>query len=196
MLHIVLGDGGLGKREMHASLNDLVKRYKADDQFWVVVQGKAEPTSSDIALMDWVHQQELYYEVITSDKKAMDKIYANHQAAHEVKQLAPKVVSIMDAAKTEGEDAALLTLFVSNDEEDQGDLWLVETIGEVLEAGYKVYALNDGLAEITAADGDEDEEAAEDEEVLPPPAAKSKGKAKLAAVPDLDEPSSSQGWRI
>ena len=147
MMHVVLGDGEMSRRELSKTLEDLLE--KAEDQdFWFLVQGKAEPTATDQAMMAWLTEREVYYEVITDDRKAVADIYAGAQETHEVKRLAPKVLSLMQEKPAEGEEAGLYGLFINNDDDDPGDGWLNDVMSSVVDGGFKAYAMNDGLVEL------------------------------------------------
>jgi hypothetical protein len=177
MLHVLLGDGEMSRRELSKTLEDLLE--KAEDQdFWFIVQGKDEPTATDQALMSWITERDVYHQVITSDKKAMSDIYANAAEVHEVKRLAPKVLALMQEYGAT-EEAALFGLFVNNDDDVEEDRWLNDVLGSVIEE-FKVYALNDGLVELGLEEGDE-EAAAEEPEEEPAPAPAKKAAAKKAA---------------
>ena len=161
MMHVVLGDGEMTRRELSKTLEDLLEKAEQED-FWFLVQGKAEPTSTDKALMDWLKERQVWFDVITDDKKNMDGIYDGAQEIFEVKRLAPKVLSLMQEKPEEGEDAALFGLFVNNDADVPEDTWLNDVMTTVVDGGYKVYAMNDGLVEL-GFDAEESEEAEEEE---------------------------------
>lgn len=147
MMHVVLGDGEMTKRELSSTLEDLLESA-GDEPFWFLVQAKPEPTATDEALLGWLVEKEIYFEIIGDDLKGADKIYAQAQEKHEVKRLAPKTLSLMQEKPEEGEEANLLALFVSNDSDAEEDRWLNEIVQSVIEAGFTVKALNDGLTEV------------------------------------------------
>ena len=129
-MHVVLGDGEMTRRELSKTLEDLLEQAGSED-FWFLVQGKPEPTGTDKAMMEWLHERTVWYALITDDKKGMHECYEGAQEVHEVKRLAPKVLSLMQERPTEGEDAALYGLFVNNDADVPEDTWLndVMTLG-------------------------------------------------------------------
>jgi hypothetical protein len=194
MMHVVLGDGEMSLRELSKTLEDLLEKA-ADQDFWFLVQGKAEPTATDKAMMKWIADRAIYYEVVTSDKKGMDAIYKTAAETHEVKNLAPKVVGLMQEKPGEGESAALYALYDNNAEDVPEDEWLGLVGTAVAEADFKVFALNEGLVELGF--GEEDEAAEEEEEaeeesnvVELPPRKKAAPRAPAASDPadDEDEP--------
>jgi hypothetical protein len=188
MMHVVLGDGEMTRRELSSTLEDLLEKA-GDEDFWFLVQAKAEPTATDKAMMEWIGEKGVYYETIADDHKSADKIYAGSQEKHTVKRLAPKVVSLMQEKPGEGEGAALYALFVNNDEEVEEDRWLFDVATAVADApeGFVVFAMNDGLAELGFDEegGGEEEEGGEEPEPEeePPPAPTKKAAAKKAAAP-------------
>jgi hypothetical protein len=192
MMHVVLGDGEMTKRELSSTLEDLLEQA-GDDPFWFLVHAKAEPTTTDTDLLSWLNTKGVYYEIVGDDLKATDaKLYANAQERYEVKRLGPKVLELMTERPDEGEPVNLLTLFVSNDEQVEEDAWLNEIVDAALAASFEVLVMNDGLARI-ALSGDEEaaeEAAAADPDPEPEPPAKPTKKAaakaprSLTAVPD------------
>jgi hypothetical protein len=175
-MHVVLGDGLLPAKELDALLLDLSeKSTEADDPFWFLVQGKAEPTATDTALVTWLIDHDIYYEMI-SDGSESD-LYEGFQNKYTVKRLAPKVVSLMQETPEEGEEAHLLALFAADDPDAEEDRWLNDVIQAVTDAGYTVLAMNDGMQEIRIIQTDEIEPDEEEETPVP-----SKTTAKKAAV--------------
>lgn len=172
MMHVVLGDGEMTRRELSKTLEDLLEQAREipdDDEFWFLLQGKAEPTATDKAMMDWITEKDLWYAVITDDKKGMAPIYKEAQETYEVKRLAPKVLSLMQEKPQEGEGAALFGLFVNNDSDVPEDTWLNDVMASVVAGGFKIFSMNDGLVELGLPDRkgeDEDEEAEEPSNVV------------------------------
>jgi hypothetical protein len=187
MMHVVLGDGEMTRRELSKTLEDLVEQASEipdDDEFWFLLQGKAEPTATDKALMDWIAERDIWYAVITDDKKGMDPIYKTAQETYEVKRLAPKVLSLMQEKPQEGEDAALFGLFVNNDADVPEDTWLNDVMASVVEGGYKIFSMNDGLVELgLPGGGDEDAE----EEAEPDNVVEMTSKSKVPKPPPEEE---------
>ena len=127
----------------------------------------------------------MWFAVITDDKKGMADIYEGAQETHEVKRLAPKVLSLMQERPTEGEDAALYGLFVNNDSDVPEDTWLNDVMTSIVDGGYKVFAMNDGLVELgwETSRGKEAEEQEEiPDNVVDHPAKKAAAKKSAAAA--------------
>jgi hypothetical protein len=174
-MHVVLGDGEMPKKALTETLQDLWERAEADQQsFWFLVKASDEPTTTERHLMGWIAENEIYFEMI-SDGSAVDDIYDGAQAKHTAKRLAPKIVNLMKSQPEEDEDADVLALFVSDEADAEEDLWLNETIQATTDAGFKTYALNDGLMEVELGAVEQPEP-----EETPPPAKKAAAK-KVAA---------------
>ena len=169
-MHVVLGDGVMPTKELHAHLQDLWDKDEENKQnFWFLIQTKAEPSSTDTAIQKWMHDNQIWYEVIGDGSEVAD-IYDQAQESYKVKRLAPKVVSLMQTRPDEGETAHILALFASDDPDAQQDRWLNDVISEAADAGFKTFALNDGMVEIDLEDADDGEmeaEELEDEEAVP-----------------------------
>jgi hypothetical protein len=166
MMHVVLGDGEMTRRELSKTLEDLVEQAREipnDDEFWFLIQGKAEPTATDKAMLEWFTAQDTWYAVITDDKKGMSPIYKGAQEVYEVKRLAPKVVSLMEEKPAMNEEAALFGLFVNNDADVPEDTWLNDVMASVVAAGFKIFSMNDGLVELGLPGGGDEEGEDEDE---------------------------------
>lgn len=169
-LHVILGSGAMPTKEVNATLTNLwTTDTKAKTQHWYLIQGKAEPTETDQAIMAWMHKNEIWYDLIT-DGDYDTKLYTEAQTVHKVKRLTPKVVSIMNAAK-EGseeeapEDADMLAIFTDLENfAAEEDRWLNDVGAAVQEAGFIVFALNDGMIEVDMSDVEEEEEEEEQEE--------------------------------
>jgi hypothetical protein len=181
MMHVVLGDGEMSRRELSSTLEDLLEKA-GDEDFWFLVQAKAEPTATDKALMEWIAERGVYFETIGDDMKSADAIYKDAQDKHTVKRLAPKVVSLMQEKPAEGEGAALYALFINNDEEVDDDKWLMDVATAVADEDFTVFAMNDGLAELGFDEGDEAGEEEPEPEPEPAPAPTKKAVAKKAAA--------------
>ena len=188
-MHVVLGDGVMPNKELHAHLQDLWDKDEEDKQnFWFLLQSKAEPSSTDQSLVKWLHDNSIYYEVVGDG--APSDLYENAQEKYSVKRLAPKVVSLMKTTPEEGEDAHILALFASDDPDAQVDRWLNDVISEAADAGFKTFALNDGMVEIDLEDADDEVEAETEEEPVPeePKKVAATKKAAKAAAKPAEEP--------
>ena len=78
-LHVILGDGYMPTKELHAHLQDIRKKALADDDgFWFTIAGKPEPTDTDRALVKWLStpDYDIYWDVI-GDEDSIDKLYAH-----------------------------------------------------------------------------------------------------------------------
>ena len=165
--HVVLGDGYLPTKELHAHLQDLKEKALTDDDgFWFLVAAKAEPTDTERALVKWLTDKDIYFDAI-GDEDSADKIYSKAQNFHKANRLAPKVVSLMKAAREGGvdeddkpvepEEAVLLALFFSDEEGAREDDWLNDVIAAVFKEGFTVFAFNDGMTEIEPPEGEDEE---------------------------------------
>lgn len=183
------------QKELTETLKDMyTKASDADEAFWMIVQGKSEPTGTDRVLMKFLNTNEIYYEVLTDDADAMaEGLYDNSQNTHTAKQLAKKVVNLLNSSPDDDETADVLALFASSDPDAEEDRWLNTIIAAVFDAGFKVYALNDGLLEVEP----DAEPGEEEEEEVPPaktPAKKAPAKKASAARPAPEpEPDEDEG---
>lgn len=151
MLHVVLGDGGMTKKELVETLKDLYTQA-GEEPYWFLVQGKSEPSDTDEAMIAWFDKNEIYYEVFTDDADAMAECYSTAQETHPAKKLTVKIVNLMNTRPEEGESADVLALFVSDEPDVEEDRWLYTVLSAVHDAGFTILALNDGLVEVDLSD--------------------------------------------
>ena len=190
-MHVVLGDGEMPKKELTATLSDLwEKDNTAGQTFWFLLQAKSEPTATDRAIVAWFVANEIYYEVVSGDADADDKLYDSAVETHSAKSLATTVINLLKSKPEDGETADVLALFASDDPDAEEDRYLNEVAQAAVDAGFPVYALNDGMVEVDLTTGEPEPEA---EEAAPAPApvkaAAKKAAAKKAApkAPPADE---------
>lgn len=186
MMHVVLGDGEMSRKELTETLKDLWERA-GDESFWFVVQGKSQPTETDTNLVNWLTKNEIYFEVVTDDEDAMDEIYAEGQETHVVKRLGQKIVNLLNTKPEEGETADVLALFVEDDPTAEADRWLNNVIQLAMDAGFTAYGMNDGMVEIDldgAASSNAPQE--EEEEAVAPAKPTKRATKKAAAKPAED----------
>lgn len=182
-MHVVLGDGEMPKKELTATLTDLWSKAAAEEaQFWFLLQAKSEPTATDRALVAWFVANEIYYEVISGDADADDKLYDTAAETHSVKSLATTVVKLLNEKPEDEETADVLALFASDDPDAEEDRYLNEVAQAAVDAGFTVFALNDGMVEVDLTTGEEEPAAAAPDPV-PVKAAAKKAAAKKAAAP-------------
>jgi len=154
-MYVVLGDGEMPAADLKATLDDLENQAVEDSAtFWMLVKATSEPTATDRALLAWLTAHECYYETVGPEANSAHEIYKGTQEKHNVKGVGAKVVQLMQEKPEDGEEAFLLALFASDDPEDPADAELYANLELVLQAGFKVMALNDGLAEINLAEGE------------------------------------------
>jgi hypothetical protein len=186
-MHVVLGDGEMTRKELTETLADL---WKADEEagatFWFLLQGKAEPTATDTALVKWLESNDLYYEIITDDADSVAAIYTQPQETHVAKRLGQKIVNLLNSKPEEGEEAELLALFFSDDSSAEEDRWLNSVCQDVFDAGFKVRALNDGLLEVDLSEAATEAEAEQEEVANVTPITKKSVAKKGGAAPRRD----------
>jgi len=190
-MHLVLGDGEMSKKELTETLKDLWDKA-GEEAFWFIVQGKSEPTETDTNLVKWLVTNEVWFEVLTDDADAMDELYSDAQETHVVKRLGQKAVSLLNTKPEEDESADVLALFVSDDSAAEEDRWLNSVLQLVVDAGFKVYGLNDGLVEVDL-DGEADTTTEEEEEETVPTPTK-RGSVKKAAAAKAAAPAKAKSY--
>jgi hypothetical protein len=192
-MNVVLGDGELPAKELDALLRDMwEKANKVDDPFWFLIQGKAEPTPTDQAMIKWLIANDVYYEMISDGSEA--DIYEGFQKKYTVKRLAPKVVSLMQETPDAGEEARLLALFASDDPEGEEDRWLNDVIQAVADANFKVLAMNDGMQAVKVVTVPDEEAEIEETVTEPRKAAATKKAAAQPPIEEVEEPSANGGY--
>ena len=112
-MNVVLGNGEMPVKELTASLQDLWNgALEKQDNFWFLIQAKAEPTATDKALVAWLVKNDVWYSLVT-DGTDYDSMYAEESQEETVaKRLTTTIVDLMTSSPEEGETAQLLALFV------------------------------------------------------------------------------------
>lgn len=185
-LHVVLGDGEMTSKELVATLEDLWEQ-EGDGSFWFLLQGKSDPTATDQALTAWLTKNDLFYAILTDDKASLHQCYAGAAQTFVAKQLAKKVISLIESEPDDGELVDILALFTSDDPDAEEDRWLNDLMGEIAESGHAIRALNDGLTVLDFETEPEEAEEPEEEPVATKTPTKSKTKPKPAPIPEIAE---------
>lgn len=180
MLYVIAGDGAGPVKEITAALKDLRdKATKEKVDFWVVVQGKDEPTATDEAIYAWMRKNEVWFEVYTSTGTTID----GAQETHAVEDVFAAMLERIQERQAESEDAAMLILPVDADAETDADELLMEFVGVAIDADVEVFALNGGMDKIELSEESVEAETETEPEPEPAPAASKKASKKAAAAP-------------
>jgi hypothetical protein len=173
MLYVVAGNGTGPAKEITAALKDLKDKATKDSvDFWLVLEGKDEPTATDTAIIKWLGQNEVWFEVYS----ASGATYDGAQETHGTEDVFASFLERMQERAADSEDAAVLILPADPDGESDADEELMAFVEQAIDADVPVYALNGEMAKITLEDTPEE---AEPEEA-PAPA---KAATKKAAAP-------------
>ena len=176
MLYVVAGNGTGPAKEITAALKDLKdKAYKDDAEFWVLVEGKDEPTSTDQTILKWMAANEVWFEVYTTTGTTYD----GAQDTISVEDVFNGYAERLQERRDDNEDVAVLILPVNPDGDAPEDEELMAFVEACVDAEVDVFALNGEMAKITLGDGTEEAEA-EAEEPEPAPV---KSATKKAAAP-------------
>lgn len=171
MLYVVAGNGTGPAKEITAALKDLKDKATKDSvDFWLVLEGKDEPTATDTAIIKWLGQNEVWFEVYS----ASGATYDGAQETHGTEDVFASFLERMQERAADSEDAAVLILPADPDGESDADEELMAFVEQAIDADVPVYALNGEMAKITLEDTPEEPEPDE------PPA---KAAKKAAAAP-------------
>lgn len=153
-LHAVIGEGSINTRELNHQLDDLMQN--ADNNFWFIVQGKAEPTQADQDLVVYFTEHEIYFVTLTDENVEMATLYEGRADEHVYDgEFGPALVEALESLREpledtdEMESVDVLALLVNPKEEDPLDTPAIDAIMAVINAGHQVYGLNDSMEEIT-----------------------------------------------
>ena len=73
MLYVIAGNGPGNATEVQSSLKDVRDAAaKADQEFWVLLEGKEEPTKLDETIYKWLRTNEVWFEAVTSTGIVVD----------------------------------------------------------------------------------------------------------------------------
>lgn len=162
MLYGLFGTGDLTEESAEAHLGRLRDAMvEKDEDFWLAVYLAPDPPESVLVVLDWADANDVYWVPFT-DVPVEDidaDLYST--AAEELtttRDIGRKFVSLFKNA----EDGCLLALHTGADPDDEDER--TEVIGKVLDAGFKVLDLSDGLLPLTTG---EDEPGLDPEESAP-----------------------------
>jgi outer membrane biosynthesis protein TonB len=162
-LHVVLGDGSINKRELAHQLDDLWSKAEADgENFWFILEGKANPTEADRDLVAWLDTNGIYYEVFVTDSSvSMASLYTDPEFALEEQDISyseavckvlrtkPELLEDEDGNETATlESADILALWVNPDDDAKEDALLIEAASDAMSLGYRVFSLNGSMVEV------------------------------------------------
>jgi hypothetical protein len=174
MLYVVAGNGTGPAKEITAALKDLKdKATKEEVDFWLVLEGKDEPTATDQAIVKWLTTNEVWFEVYSTTGTTYD----GAQETHATDDVWTSFLERMQERNEESEDAAVLILPADPDGESDADEELMAFVEQAIDADLNVYALNGEMSKITL---EEQPEAPEEPEEAPTPA---KAATKKASAP-------------
>jgi hypothetical protein len=149
MLYVVAGNGTGPVKEITGALKDLRdKATKEKVEFWVILEGKDEPTATDTAILKWLGQAEVWFEVYSASGTTYDGAQ-DTIASEDV--FASFLERIQERAE-DSEDAAVLILPADEDGESDADEALMVFVEQAIDADVPVYALNGEMAPISLSD--------------------------------------------
>lgn len=150
MLYAVVGEGAGNKSEIIRSLEDLQdKAATKGEDFWFILHGKEEPTTTDQAILKWLQDGEVYFDVVGEE-------YEGAQNVHGAKDQYRKLLALMTENKDDG--VALLTLFVDTEAEAEEDNELATLVERAVEEEIPVFLLNGQMVRLTFDEPSEDGE--------------------------------------
>lgn len=178
MLYVVAGNGTGPTKEISAALKDLKDKATKDDaEFWLLVEGKDEPSTTDNAIIKWLTTNEIWFEVVTSTGTTYDGAQDTAQA----EDVYAAMLERIQERAAESEEAALLILPVDPDGETDDDETLMTLVEQAIDADVSVFALNGEMAKITLDDEPQPDEP--EEAPVPAKAATKKAATKAAPAP-------------
>lgn len=183
MLYVVAGNGTGPVKEITAALKDkrdAATKAKPPMDFWIILEGKDEPTATDEAIYKWLRANEVWFEVYTSTGTTID----GAQETHATEDVNASFLERIQERQADSEDAAVLILQVDPEGETDADEVLMGFVETVIDADVEVFALNGEMAKILLSE----EEVEPEPEPEPAPAATKKA-AKKAAAPATKAPS-------
>jgi len=196
MLYAVVGDGTGNKTEITQTLEDLRDKAAKDDvDFWLALVGKEDLTATDKAIVKWLQDNEVWYEVIGNED---EDTYAGAQAFHGAKDPYRKALAML-GEKAPDEGAVLLALYVDSEAEVEEDNALATMVERAVEDDIEVRLLNGQMVRVSF--GEEDEAAepeVEEDDVVPEDEAPvfSEAELKKMQVPELQAIAKGQGVAI
>jgi hypothetical protein len=180
MLYVVAGNGTGPTKEITAALKDLKDKATKDDvEFWVILEGKDDPTTTDNAIVNWLVKNETWFEIYSPTGTT----YEGAQETHATEDVFASFLERIQERAEESEDAVVLILPADESGESDEDEALMVFVEQAIDADVPVHALNGEMAPITLGEDETQPEPEPEPEPEPAPAPAKKATAKKAAAP-------------
>src|SRR5262245_12237434 len=115
MLYAVAGNGVGTDAELTKGLDDLRSKAEKDQSdFWLLVEGKDDPTKADKAILKWLTSNDIWFEVVTSTGTTYDGSQDTVQSEDPFAAMLERIT----ARRAEDEDGAVLVLLPAEDEDE------------------------------------------------------------------------------
>jgi hypothetical protein len=107
MLYVIAGEGTGNATEIQAALKDLRDAAaKADQEFWILLEGKESPTKTDEIIYKWLRTNEVWFEAVTSTGIVVD----GAQESIGVDEVFTAMLERINERAEENEEASVLIL--------------------------------------------------------------------------------------
>jgi hypothetical protein len=171
MLYAIAGGGSGPTAEITKSLQDLRAKAEKDQvDFWLLIEGKDEPTDTDSAILKWVAKNEVWFEVITTTGTTYDGAQDTIQSVDVYATMLERITGL------DGEDGSVLVLLPADTEDD--DEPLLAFIEATIDAGVDCLQLNGAMAKLSLGEAEDVPEP--EPEPAPAPVKKATKKAATA----------------
>jgi len=184
VLYVVAGNGTGINTEITKALADLRdKAAKDSEDFWLLMEGKDEPSKADEAILAWIKKQDVWFEVVT----ATGTTYDGAQSTVNTEDVYEAFMERINERATDKppEGSTILALPVTEEGDTDEDDTLMAFVETADDNKIPILLLNHQLRKIDL------QEPAEEETEVPAPA--KKATAKKAAAPAKKAPAKAAG---
>lgn len=121
MLYTLIGNGNHNQKEVLGTLRSLRDSAEASgDEFWMLFVEEATPSPAVTAIVGWVQEKNIYYEIVrTSDASLDSTLYTKAQEEHSARRPVDRAVSLTPARVEIDERCAILILSDDLDSDDE-----------------------------------------------------------------------------
>jgi hypothetical protein len=151
MLYTLVGNGDANKKEVLATIESLASSVHGYDDFWMVLCAESQPSKTVTAIVQYLTDMGVYFEIIAESSDMIPAIYDAAQQIHVTNDLLKKIVVVSKKRVQPDEKSAILVMDDNLDE----NKFLMDVIFTATDADIPVYELGGQMVQIVLEGSDD-----------------------------------------